>query len=89
MVQRTEIVREAQRTAQRVVEAAHDEARSLRHQAEDYCDQKLASFETVLERTMKTVQAGRQKLQVTPLPQGTEDEVGNAEAAEPFFDQDQ
>ena len=42
MVQRTEIVREAQHTARRTVEEARDEARRLRHEAEDYCDQKLA-----------------------------------------------
>ena len=28
----------------------------------------MASFEIVLDRTMKTVQAGREKLQVTPIP---------------------
>src|SRR5207249_298207 len=51
MVQRTEIVREAKHTAQRAVEEAAEEARNLRHEVEDYCDQKLASFEIVLERT--------------------------------------
>ena len=91
MVQRTEIVREAERTAQRTVEEADDEARRLRHEAEDYCDQKLAGFEIVLERTMKTVQAGREKLSVTPLPSAGEDDVGMVEPGElePFFDQDQ
>ena len=64
MVQRTEIVREAQHTRQRTVDEATEEARRLRHEAEDYCDQKLAQFEIVLERTLKTVQAGREKLQV-------------------------
>jgi cell division septum initiation protein DivIVA len=88
MVQRTEIVREAQRTAERTIESANDEARRLRHEAEDYCDQKLASFEIVLERTMKTVQAGRDKLRVVPLPPPAEGELG-AEADEAFFDQDQ
>jgi vacuolar-type H+-ATPase subunit H len=67
MVQRTEIVREAQRTARKTVEDAREEARRLRHEAEDYCDQKLAAFEIVLERTLKTVNAGRQKLAVTPM----------------------
>src|SRR5262249_21252944 len=62
MVQRAEIVREAQHTARQTVEDAREEARRLRHEAEDYCDQKLAAFEIVLERTMKTVQAGREKL---------------------------
>ena len=68
MVQRTEIVRQANHVAQRILDDANEEARRLRHEVEDYADQKLASFEIVLDRTMKTVQAGRKKLQVTPLP---------------------
>lgn len=66
MVQRTEIVREAQHTARRVRQDAEDEARRLRLEAEDYCDQKLAAFEIILERTSKTVSAGRERLAVTP-----------------------
>jgi hypothetical protein len=95
MVQRTEIVREAQHTAQATVEKARDEARRLRHEAEDYCDQKLAAFEIVLDRTMKTVQAGREKLQVTPLPPAERGAIGFSEEGEAdgsgepgFFDQD-
>ena len=96
MVQRTEIVREAQQTAQRTVDEAREEARRLRHEAEDYCDQKLAAFEIVLERTTKTVQAGREKLRVTPLPSGPSGELGFPGEAgavedfddEAFFDQD-
>jgi cell division septum initiation protein DivIVA len=68
MVQRTEIVREAQATARRTIEQGRDEARRLRLEAEDYCDQKLAAFEVVLDRTIKTVAAGREKLSVTPPP---------------------
>jgi F0F1-type ATP synthase membrane subunit b/b' len=87
MVQRTEIVREAQATARRTVEAADDEARRLRHEAEDYCDQKLAAMEIVLERTMKTVVAGREKLRVTPSPMPLQD--ADVEGMEDeFFDQD-
>ena len=94
MVQRTEIVREAQHTAKREGDTAREDARRLRHEAEDYCDQKLAAFEIVLDRTMKTVQAGRQKLQVTPLPAAEPgaigfDDDGAAASGEPgFFDQD-
>ena len=55
MVQRTEIVRQANAVAQRILDDANEEARRLRHEAEDYADQKLASFEIVLDRTMKTV----------------------------------
>jgi vacuolar-type H+-ATPase subunit H len=96
MVQRTEIVREAQFTARRLVEDARDEARRLRMEAEDYCDQKLAAFEVVLDRTIKTVAAGRQKLSVTPLPlaDGPDRRVAGVEAddalagEDAFFDQD-
>ena len=94
IVQRTELVREAQRLSRRIMEDSQEEARRLRHEAEDYCDQKLASFEIVLERTMKTVQAGREKLQVTPLATpGAPADAGIADvgldSGEVFFDQDQ
>jgi hypothetical protein len=93
MVQRTEIVREAKETARRAVEAGRDEARRLRLEAEDYCDQKLAAFEVVLDRVIKTVHAGREKLSVTPLPPGEglvagfdmDETLGGEDA---FFDQD-
>jgi cell division septum initiation protein DivIVA len=91
MVQRTEIVREAQITARRTVQEARDEASSLRNEAEDYCDQRLAAFEIVLERTMNTVRAGRAKLRVTPLPTAQEAEIAGAEDSgehEAFFNQD-
>ena len=103
MVQRTEIVRQANSVAQRILDDANEEARRLRHEAEDYADQKLASFEIVLDRTMKTVQAGREKLQVTPLPPVEIGEGGDTSLATPaspgfpaqgvddpegFFDQD-
>jgi F0F1-type ATP synthase membrane subunit b/b' len=63
MVQRTEVVKSAENRARRIVDAAEVEARRLRNECEDYCDQRLASFEIVLERTMKMVAAGRAKLQ--------------------------
>jgi hypothetical protein len=102
MVQRTEIVRQANHVAQRILDDANEEARRLRHEAEDYADQKLASFEIVLDRTMKTVQAGREKLQVTPLPKVEIGDGGDTSLApstldaagqevddpEGFFDQD-
>ena len=94
IVQRTELVREAQRLSRRILDEAQEEARRLRHEAEDYCDQKLATFEIVLERTIKTVQAGREKLRVTPLPPAQEGEIGapptpeQEAAGDVFFDQD-
>jgi cell division septum initiation protein DivIVA len=92
MVQRTEVVKAAEQRARSIVDTAEAAARRMRHEAEDYCDQKLASFEIVLERTTKMVRAGREKLQATPL---TPAELGEAvddeesEAGSAFFDQDQ
>jgi len=93
MVQRTEIVRQANQVAQRILDDAREEARRLRHEAEDFCDQKLASFEIVLDRTLKTVQAGREKLQATPPPPPplAPEEIGtpgDLEGLGAFFDQD-
>ena len=63
MVQRTEVVREAQRVARVTIEQAEAHGRQLRNQAEDYVDAKLASFEATLERTLGVVQKGRRRLQ--------------------------
>ena len=90
MVQKTEIVREAQLYAQRTVDKATEDASRLRNEAEDYCDQKLAQFEIVLQRTLKTVHSGREKLQVAPLPEATEGDIDYvADTGEvDVFDQD-
>jgi len=67
MVQRTEVVRAADQRARQIVEQADAEARRMRREAEDYCDQKLASFEAALEKTKSVVAAGRAKLRGNPL----------------------
>jgi vacuolar-type H+-ATPase subunit H len=94
MVQRTEVVRAAQTAARRLVDDAETQARRLRHEAEDFCDQRLAQFEIVLDRTVKTVQAGRARLQVA-MPEDDEEEeegTGLLEADDgadgEFYDQD-
>ena len=97
MVERTEVAREARRVAQQVISQAEADSRRLRHEAEDYIDQKLAAFEVVLERTMATVVKGREQLQavVEPLPTELPDEHTGLESMyeteEPVvydFDQD-
>ncbi len=62
MVDRQEIVKAAEFRGQQIVNDAREEARLLRHQVEDYCDQRLASFEALLDKTKRTVQQGRDKL---------------------------
>jgi cell division septum initiation protein DivIVA len=99
MVERTEIVRSAEQRARGIVEQADAEARRLRHEVEDYCDRKLASFEVLLQRTVKVVHAGRAKMQGVPmvapesalLPGRSDESAAPAAEVEEgrFFDQDQ
>lgn len=93
MVSRTEVVRQANQVAQRILDEANEEARRMRHEAEDYCDQKLAGMEIVLERLSRTVQAGREKLSaVGPARRAAAAPAAPAEeppGEDGFFDQDQ
>ena len=61
---------------------------TLRHQAEDFVDQKLAGMEIVLDRLTRTVQAGRARLAAPLVEAKTEDEGAGSEE-DGFFDQDQ
>ncbi|WP_426573212.1 hypothetical protein [Aquihabitans sp. McL0605] len=89
MVQRTEVVKAAEHRARRILDGAEAEARRLRLECEDFCDQKLASFEIVLERTLKLVASGREKLQSTNLARAEEVPEPEPEPVdEGFFDQD-
>ena len=88
MVQRTEVVRAAEMRARKIVEAAESEARRMKLEVEDFCDQRLGSFEIVLDRLQKTVAAGREKLNLgsrTEEPEVPDDDGGINPA---FFDQD-
>jgi hypothetical protein len=96
MVQRTEVVKAADARARQIVDRAEDQARRMRLECEDFCDQKLASFEIVLERTQKLVAAGRTKLQGKPVGEGVDEPAPAAPAGErrarpnvgPVFDQE-
>lgn len=86
MVQRTEVVRAAELRARQISDAADSDARRLRHETEDFLDQRLGSFEILLDKLTKTVQAGRSRLSI-----GAHREVDEVEEDDPtkgFFDQD-
>ena len=62
----------------------------IRHEADDYVDRKLAAFEIVLDRTLRTVRAGREKLQVVPVPDEPDATAEPlADSGDELFDQDQ
>jgi len=89
MVQRTEVVRAAEQRARHVIETADNDSRRLKLETEDFLDQRLASFEILLDKLGKTVAAGRQKLSIGTaggnLPIIADDEDDPTKG---FFDQD-
>jgi len=89
MVQRTEVVRAAETRARQVVDTAETDARRLKLETEDFLDQRLASFEILLDKLGKTVGAGRQKLSIGNASEALSmDEIDDDELAKGFFDQD-
>ncbi len=80
MVQRTEVVKAAENHAQQIVEEAEVQARRMRRETEDFCDQRLASFENIMARIQQSVAAGRERLAAPSLE---ESELGvETQAAE-------
>lgn len=86
MVQRTEVVRAAEQRARQVNEAAEADARRLRHETEDFLDQRLASFEILLDKLNKTVQAGRSRLNIGAQIEA--EPIREEDPTKGFFDQD-
>ncbi len=90
MVERQEVVKASELRARQIVNDAKTDARNLQRQVEDYCDQKLASFEIVLDRTARTIAQGREKLLGTagpdPLAEIDPIAASEAEAAWDEFD---
>ena len=87
LVQRTEVVRTAEQRARQLVETAREETRRMRRETEDYCDQKLASFEGLLGTTRETISQGRRRLQETVLDRDRERRATEAAEAERAVDE--
>lgn len=81
LLSRTEIVHAAQREAERITDEAKEKAAKLQIEAEDYIDQKLAAFEILLDKTMKTVGKGREQLRGARNTGAVPDELSGAAGA--------
>ena len=88
MVQRTEVVRAAEQRARQVMETAEADSRRLKHETEDFLDQRLGSFEILLDKLQKTVGAGRQKLSIGEVRADTTGVDPDEDVSMAFFDQD-
>ncbi|MET9673820.1 cell division initiation protein [Streptomyces sp. NPDC006482] len=62
IVSDTQVARESQGEADRILAEARREAEEVRAEADDYVDSKLANFEVVLNKTIGSVDRGREKL---------------------------
>ncbi|HJW75170.1 MAG TPA: ATPase [Thermoleophilia bacterium] len=59
----TEVVRLAEKNAQKIIDDAHDREREIRLGAEDYADEVLNNLEVNLEKFLAAVRRGRERLQ--------------------------
>jgi len=90
MVQRTEVVRSAERKARQMVEEADSQARRRGHEVDDYCEQRLEQFALALGKVQTAVTDARGRLQPTlpvrePEPSTEPEEPSGPEV----FDQDE
>jgi cell division septum initiation protein DivIVA len=68
MVDKTEVVRQSRLKAEQIVAEAQAQARQMVNEHEDYLDGKLGSYEIVMERLLKTIRSGRERLNAQSLP---------------------
>ncbi|MGC1420364.1 MAG: hypothetical protein WA786_09655 [Acidimicrobiales bacterium] len=68
MVDKTEVVRQSRLKAEQIVSEAQAQARQMVNEHEDYLDGKLGSYEIVMERLLKTIRSGRERLNAQSLP---------------------
>ena len=88
MVQRTEVVRAAEQRARQILDAAETDSRRIRHETEDFLDQRLGSFEILLDKLSKTVATGRNRLSIGMHQHDDDTNVSDDELGKGFFDQD-
>ncbi len=89
MVQRTEVVRAAELRARQILEAGEADSRRLKNETEDFLDQRLGSFEILLDRLTRTVAQGRERLRIvgaaSEVPAQVDNTSGDGDGAT-FFD---
>ena len=65
LVARHEVIREAERAAEEIIQGARGRAREIRQGAEDYADEILYTLELNLARLVAAVRRGRERLRGT------------------------
>jgi len=68
MVDKTEIVRQSRIQADKIISDAQATARKMINESDDFIDGKLGGFEIVLDRLLRTVQSGRERMASQGMP---------------------
>lgn len=61
LVSETEVLKSANRKAEELMSAVEARARTIRLEAEDYADEKLANLEAVLHKLLTAIERGREQ----------------------------
>ncbi len=61
LVSETEVLKNANRKAEELMTAVEARARTIRLEAEDYADEKLANLEAVLHKLLNAIEKGREQ----------------------------
>ena len=61
LVSETEILKDADRRSKEMMSTVEAKARTIRLEAEDYADEKLASLEAVLHKLLAAIEKGREQ----------------------------
>ncbi len=65
LVSETEVLKEASRKSEELMAAVEARARTIRLEAEDYADEKLANLEAVLHKLLTAIEKGREQFRST------------------------
>jgi cell division septum initiation protein DivIVA len=61
LVSETEVLKNATRKSEELMSAVEARARTIRLEAEDYADEKLANLEAILHKLLTTIEKGREQ----------------------------
>lgn len=65
LISETEILKNANRKSEEMMSAVEARARTIRLEAEDYADEKLANMEAVLHKLLTAIEKGREQFRST------------------------
>lgn len=65
LVSETEVLKNANKKAEEIMTMVEAKARTIRLEAEDYADEKLANLEAVLHKLLSAVEKGREQFKAT------------------------